>query len=229
MNTVEMDLHRNEYPMTRQSEQPYACHDTQRAWLAYQAGADKARIGGKKKILVLGSAPGAFLPHDIENYFVIAANASIGAFPELVPDTLVLNGCTLQGEKGIAPKSQEVLAGRRVRHLIVIDNVPGIDSLIKKSGIIYQSLEIWSPYKRADVCSYRSGISYAGTRGNDITSTGVTALCYALGFPADVFVSGINTGADGHSYSDQVFTRGHVDVDRKTLAALSGGYKEFVR
>lgn len=43
MNIVEMDLHRKEYPMTRPSEQPYACYDTQRGWLAFQAGFDAAR------------------------------------------------------------------------------------------------------------------------------------------------------------------------------------------
>ncbi|WVH13939.1 hypothetical protein CASP1_00016 [Alcaligenes phage CASP1] len=181
--------------------------------------------GRVKKILVLGSAPGASLPHDIENYFVIAANASIGAFPDLIPDVLVLNGYTLHSVKGIAPESKRKLEGRTVKHLIVIDNVPDIEALIKKSGIMYQSLEIWSRQKRADVCSYQSGIEYSGLGGNDIPSTGVTAICYALGFSADVFVSGISIQSDGHSYSKEKFKRGHVDVDGRTLSAISGRYK----
>lgn len=180
-----------------------------------------------KKILVLGSAPGAVLPHNVENYFVITANASIGAFPEIIPDVLLLNGWTLHGTQGIAPESRQKLEGRAVKHLIVIENAPDISTLIKGSGIIYQSLEIWSRQKRADVCSYQSGFGYAGLAGNDIPSTGVTALCYALGFSAEVFVSGINTRSDGHSYSEEIFTRGHVEVDRKTLAALAGSYKEI--
>ncbi len=180
-----------------------------------------------KKILVLGSAPGAIIPHEINSYFVIAVNASIGAFPEIVPDVLLLNGWTLRGTRGIAPESQQKLKGRAVKHLIVIDTVPDISDLIKGSGIIYQSLEIWSRQKRADVSSYQTGFSYAGATGHDIPSTGLTALCYALRLSTEVYISGINTRSDGHSYSDKNFTRGHVETDRKILAALAGGYKEI--
>lgn len=43
MNTTEMDLWRCSFPMMEDEDQPYACHETQRGWMAYQAGADAAR------------------------------------------------------------------------------------------------------------------------------------------------------------------------------------------
>lgn len=36
MNTELMDLHRCQFPMTHDDDQPYACHETQRSWSAWQ-------------------------------------------------------------------------------------------------------------------------------------------------------------------------------------------------
>lgn len=44
MNVAEMDLHRNNYPMTPPELQPYACHETQRAWLAWQERAEYGAV-----------------------------------------------------------------------------------------------------------------------------------------------------------------------------------------
>lgn len=180
-----------------------------------------------KKILVLGSAPGAKIPPDIANYFVIAANAAIAPFPNLVPDVLILNGATLVGQRGIAPVSRDQLRGRAVRHLIVIDNHKDAKVAAIKSGIDHRTIDFWAKEKRRNVCSLQSKITYPGLAGNEIPSTGVTAICYALGFSVDVFISGINTSLDGHSYSNENFPRGHLEWDKKTLAAIAGRYKEL--
>lgn len=37
MNVEEMDLHRCDYPMMPAHKQPYACHETNRAWMTWQA------------------------------------------------------------------------------------------------------------------------------------------------------------------------------------------------
>lgn len=38
MNVTEMDLHRCDFPMQKADfVQPYACHETQRGWMAWQA------------------------------------------------------------------------------------------------------------------------------------------------------------------------------------------------
>lgn len=180
-----------------------------------------------KKILVLGSAPCARIPADIENYFVIAANAAIAPFPDLVPDILILNGATLVGQSGIAPESREQLRGRSVRQLIVIDNHKDAKIAAFESGVAYQAIDFWTKEKRRDVCSMQSKTTYPGLAGNDIPSTGVTAICYALCFGADVFVSGINIHTNGHSYGNEEFARGHNQWDTETLRAISGRYKEL--
>lgn len=179
------------------------------------------------KILVLGSAPGALIPADIENYFVIAANAAVAPFPDLVPDILILNGATLVGQRGIAPESRDQLRGRSVRNLIVIDNHNDAKQAAINSGINYGTLDFWTKEKRRDVCVRQSKITYPGLAGNDIPSTGVTAICYALGFGKDVLVSGINVHTDGHSYGTEIFQRGHIEWDTATLRAVSGRYKEL--
>lgn len=180
-----------------------------------------------KKILVLGSAPDARVPADIENYFVIAANAAIAPFPDLVPDVLILNGATLVGQRGIAPVSREQLRGRSVRRLIVIDNHKDAKIAAIESGIDYRTIDFWTKERRRDVCGLQSKITYPGLSGNDIPSTGVTAICYALCFGVDVFVSGINVFSDGHSYGTESFKRGHIEWDTATLRAVSGRYKEL--
>lgn len=178
-----------------------------------------------KKILVLGSAPGALIPADIENYFVIAANASIAPFPDLVPDVLILNGATLVGQRGIAPVSREQLRGRSVRHLIVIDNHKDAKIAAIESGIDYRTIDFWTKEKRRDVCALQSKITYPGLAGNEIPSTGVTAICYALALGGDVLVSGINVHSDGHSYGNETFARGHIEWDTRTLQAIAGRFE----
>lgn len=42
MNAEIMDLHRCNFPMTPKEKQPYACHETQRAWLSWQGATDAA-------------------------------------------------------------------------------------------------------------------------------------------------------------------------------------------
>ncbi|HJH21442.1 MAG TPA: hypothetical protein K8W20_22405 [Pseudomonas lactis] len=37
MNTEMMDLHRCSFPLTDYVEQPYACHETGRGWMSWQA------------------------------------------------------------------------------------------------------------------------------------------------------------------------------------------------
>src|SRR5690606_35164791 len=133
------------------------------------------------KIFVLGSAPGAEIPRSREDYFLIAANGSIAPFYGLVPDVLVLNGFTLAAKSGIGVESMERLRGRRVKQLIVIDNAKDSRLLAQRSGIECESILFWSKERRREICSKQSGISYPGLTGNQIPSTGVTALCFALG------------------------------------------------
>lgn len=39
MNVQDMDLHRCEFPMTAHEDQPYACHETDRAWMTWKGRA----------------------------------------------------------------------------------------------------------------------------------------------------------------------------------------------
>lgn len=48
MNIEQMDLARTEYPMTPPEKQMYKCHDTERAWLTWQA-ARRAEFGTNSK------------------------------------------------------------------------------------------------------------------------------------------------------------------------------------
>lgn len=49
MNTEVMDLWRCEFPLTPEEKQPYACHDTQRGWMAWQGSRDAYIASGEKK------------------------------------------------------------------------------------------------------------------------------------------------------------------------------------
>ena len=57
MNTREMDLALTAYPMTAPEDQQYLCHETNRAWITWQARAARAcalticwRCGGMRPI-----------------------------------------------------------------------------------------------------------------------------------------------------------------------------------
>lgn len=181
-----------------------------------------------KDIIVLGSAPGASIPKDHSNYFIVAANGAISPFPLLVPDVLILNGWTLSATRGIGIKSRDNLRGRKVRKLIVIDNTPDARKLATESGIDYESIEFWSKEERKNVCVKQSKIDYpGGNSGNGIPSTGVTAICYALNFNSAVYISGIDTKIDGHSYSEDNFKRGHILEDERTMNALASRIKNL--
>lgn len=198
-------------------------------WRAALASAPE--IAAQKAIFVLGSAPNAVIPSEIGRYFVIAANGAIAAFPDLVPDVLMLNGYALVENHGVGPETRSRLRGRRVKKLIVIDNLKKSDkstaSRVLELGIQYEDIEFWSKVGRAETCTNASGIQYAGLTGNDIPSTGVTAICYALSLSNDVTISGINVESDGHSYSGETHKRGHIEVDSKTLEAMAGKFKVF--
>src|SRR5690554_1847791 len=58
MNTEAMDLHRCEFPMTRPENQPYACHETNRAWMAWQAS--RAVLAPTTKPRLTGAVEGKF-------------------------------------------------------------------------------------------------------------------------------------------------------------------------
>lgn len=44
MNIEEMDLWRCEYPFTKEENQPYACHETQRSWMAWKASRESLTV-----------------------------------------------------------------------------------------------------------------------------------------------------------------------------------------
>ncbi|KGH24264.1 hypothetical protein [Comamonas testosteroni] len=193
--------------------------------------APAAQADSKKAVFVLGSAPNAAIPSDIDRYFVIAANGAIAAFPDLVPDVLILNGWALVDASGVGPETRAQLRGRSVKRLVIIDNLKPSDkstaSRVLELGIQYEHIEFWSKVARAEICSNASGIQYAGLTGNDIPSTGVTAICYAISLSRDVTVSGISLESEGHSYSSGNYKRGHMEVDSETLKAIAGKFKAF--
>lgn len=195
------------------------------------AATQPAAQDAQKPVFVLGSAPNAVIPSDIDTYFVIAANGAIAAFPSLVPDVLILNGYTLVDASGVGPETRARLQGRRVKKLIVIDNLQKSDkstaSRVLELGIQYERIEFWSKVQRAETCINASDIQYAGLSGNDIPSTGVTAICYAISLSKDVTISGIGIESDGHSYSSGNYKRGHIEVDSQTLKAIAGKFKVF--
>lgn len=181
-----------------------------------------------KKVLVLGSAPGARIPADIDSYFVIAANAAIAQFPDLVPDVLFLNAVTLKTDKGIGPESRNALRARSAKKVVVIDNqAPGFAvRAVINLGLVYDEIEFITKFKRVEICEQATGLTYEGFAGGDVVpSTGVTALCYALSLSSGVTISGIDVESDGHNYSVGNHKREHVEIDKKTLKAIAGKFE----
>lgn len=52
MNTEVMDLCRTEYPMTAPEDQQYKCHETNRAWMTWQAAMSSRQQGTTHRITV---------------------------------------------------------------------------------------------------------------------------------------------------------------------------------
>ena len=55
MNIEEMDLWRCEYPLTKEENQPYACHETQRSWMAWKASRESIKAEAPFKYQLLPS------------------------------------------------------------------------------------------------------------------------------------------------------------------------------
>jgi hypothetical protein len=185
-----------------------------------------------KRILVIGSSPNVVVPPDVNSYYIVAANASIAAFVSLVPDVLMMNCSMLVDEKEIGPASREGLKGRhtRKRKLLIIHNAPfSFDEAVRRAaqtGLTWNSLERMGRVERKRICEAAAGIDYFGDSGDDVPSTGVTAICYSLLQTTNVTVSGISPAENGHSYCrSAAFNRQQVDVDSRTLTALSSRIK----
>ena len=80
MNTEVMDLERCSFPLTEYVDQPYACHETGRAWMAWQASREAA-------VVELPKPDGSFENHEylIDRELTVKAIEAQGLNVEVKP------------------------------------------------------------------------------------------------------------------------------------------------
>ena len=174
-------------------------------------------------VLVLGSAPGAIPPADLERRRLLTVNASqviAEGWGRPRPD-LTLFGTTVLGLRPSNRAAQQVL-GRRGTGCLV--------RMTDGSTTLIHDFNLWRMRYMADrvvpldIAARRDLL--AGVVGEAVAdrlkpSNGVylTALAIALG-ATDIVMAGFSLTAAGHAYNDANHPRNHVDADREVLLAL---------
>jgi hypothetical protein len=179
-----------------------------------------ADLVNHRRVFVVGSASaaniGAYMPSD----HLVAVNASFSPFPTIVPDTLIINAYSLQDRNEVQRTSKSLLRDRAVKHLVALTTACSLDEMLSKlaeAGLKWQSVEELTREQRRYITEQALGRPTASDRGNDIASTGVTVIAWAvLAGASSIRFSGFSL-AGGHSYIPGETPRSHVDVDREVF------------
>ena len=174
-------------------------------------------------VLVLGSAPGAIPPPDLENRRLLTVNASqviAEGWGRQRPD-MTLFGTTVLGLRPANRAAQQVLKRRGTGCLV---------RMTDGSTTLIHDFNLWRMQYMADRVvpldiAARRGL-LANLVGDAIAqrykpSNGVylAALALALG-ATDIVMVGFSLTSAGHAYNSANHPRNHVDADREVLLAL---------
>ncbi len=182
-----------------------------------------ANIVGGRAVFLLGSSPAADIARRPDGAVLIACNGSLTPFPGLVPDILVINSYTVLRKDEVGRASMDALRGRHARHLVLITSGMAFDAMraeLSASGLTWDSDEELDKTTRRAIVEATIGHAVASAHGNDVASTGVSALAWARRCGAkSLSQSGISRGR-GHSYMPGETPRNHLNADIEVMAAL---------
>lgn len=169
-----------------------------------------------RRVCVVGSAPSASLDAMQDCELIVTVNGSLAAFPDLVPDIHFINGFTTLARKPLAVRNMELLAGRRARHLFCITRAMSFEAMctaLQGIGFVWEDAHEITPTERRASNELELGYTLAGETGENVASTGVSALCLIRqAGAAHIRATGFSL-EPGYSYLSEAYARGHLAVD----------------
>lgn len=174
-----------------------------------------------QSVFAIGSAPGASLAGQEAGDRVVTVNGSLAPFVGLVPDFHFINGFTTCARHPLAARSMELLDGRRCRHLVCITRAVSFEAMLealRAAGFAWEYAHEVTPAERRESNEIELGRPLAGEGGENVASTGVSALCLLRqAGAARIRATGFSLEG-GCSYTREVYKRAHIPVDAAIFA-----------
>lgn len=171
-----------------------------------------------RRIVLVGSAPGATLDGARADVVALVNGAALGLSLPVVPDVLFLNTAVAACQRAGRP-TRERLAQLSAEALLIIESGTSLDDAATAFEAVSRRTTAQLPLaQRTRFLEGFQGRPLASPWGGaHVPSTGFLSCLLLLAAGArHVQMRGFSFG-DGHSYLPDVFRRGHVERDREIL------------
>lgn len=192
-----------------------------------------AQISSKKRIHIIGSAPGPkFFKNDV-NSFIICVNSSVTRIKQ-IPNILILTDQLFLNFKNANQISCSIMNGKKCKTLIVIKRSFSHEQImlnLEKHNIKYERLIIINNLKRSllimKIAGFKSFFLKKYRPSNGVFALILVYTLRIISLKDDylIKVNGINPDTLGHYYQQNWMERGHVDSDKTIIKKLNQSHK----